>query len=198
LFDWTFAVVDAKYSDFLLQRLRTDAVRHSGRDFYTHLKGTHDLLQSWGNAEPICLAGLFHSVYGTRLFRYSALPFASRNVVRDLIGEEAEFLAYVFCVSDRSEFLTGIAASDIAVTDHHQNSVIRLSRTELNNLLEIEAANLIEQNSRNKTIFRRLLGSGISSAAKGAIERFLGNLSLAKPAGALDQSSAAVGVTRPR
>jgi hypothetical protein len=28
-------------------------------------------------------------------------PIESRHVIRDLIGEEAEFLAYVFCVTDR-------------------------------------------------------------------------------------------------
>ncbi len=182
-------MVDEKYRAFLLQRLHADEVRHSGRDFYTHLQGTHDLLEDWGNPEPICVAGLFHSIYGTRHFRYRAFPIANRDVIRDLIGEAAEFLAYVFCVADRREFLTCIAAQDIVVRDHYRNNVIRLSRTALNNLLEIEAANLIEQNARGKAALEKLLAGEISFAAKCAVERHLQSLSLADLAATLDPSS---------
>jgi hypothetical protein len=176
---WNAAMIDEKYRAFLLQQLHTNQVRHSGRDFYTHLEGTHNLLQAWGNPEAICVAGLFHSIYGTRHFRYSAFPVTDRDVIRGLIGVEAEFLAYVFCVSDRREFLAGIAAQDIMVTDHYRNSVIPLSRSELTNLLEIEAANLIEQNSAGKTVLERLLASDISFAAKCAVKRHVTDLSFA-------------------
>jgi hypothetical protein len=166
--------VEEKYQGFLIQQLRTDKVRHSGRSFYTHLKGTHDLLQSWQNPHAICIAGLFHSIYGTWHFRHRVFPLDRRDVIRDLIGDEAEFLAYVFCVTKRpAEFLANAHAPDIVVKDWTTNSIIRLSRTELNNLLEIEAANLIEQGAKNREILRQLRASEISPAAKRDIDSYL-------------------------
>ena len=50
---------------FLIERAHADAVKHSGRSLYDHLCGTHALLEQWGNCEPVCTAGLFHSLYGT-------------------------------------------------------------------------------------------------------------------------------------
>ncbi len=161
---------------FLTEHLRTQEVRHSGRDFYTHLKGTHDLLQEWKNPEPICLAGLFHSIYGTWHFRYKAFPIESRHIIRDLIGEEAEFLAYVFCVTERpKEFVVHGGLPEIAIKDHYANNLIRLSRVELRKLLEIEAANLLEQGGNIAGLLRHLLATEISIAAKARIFAYLAN-----------------------
>ena len=42
-------------------------VAHSGRTLLDHLFGVHNLLAEWGAAPKLCLAGLFHSIYGTAL-----------------------------------------------------------------------------------------------------------------------------------
>ena len=53
----------------LLDRVPVKGMEHFGRPFREHLIGTHDLLDQWQNSENVCLAGLFHSVYGTKTFR---------------------------------------------------------------------------------------------------------------------------------
>lgn len=134
--------------DFL--RERTQGVKHSGRDFYQHLKGTHDLLQKWGNPEHVCLAGLFHSIYGTQSFRHETVPLSQRSFIVDLIGPGAETLAWQFCANDRSQFFQ----------PDFPNS---------GELLEIEAANLLEQGVLSPGMVSKLTQAPISSAAKAAI-----------------------------
>lgn len=91
---------------FLVNELMTDSINHKqGRDFYSHLKGTHDLLLKWGNSYEVCLAGLFHSIYGTMRFRHQCVPLKNRSDIENLIGTDAEYLAYAFCVLDRPKVL---------------------------------------------------------------------------------------------
>lgn len=144
------------YKQFLLGPAGADKVRHSGRSLYAHLVGTHDLLQTWGNAEPVCVAGLFHSIYGTKHFRHQAWPLDRRGTIRELIGTEAELLAHVFCTVDRPKiFFTGAMSGPGLVL-----------------LQEIEAANLLEQGSSSRWL-KWLLDTDISDGAKRAIDQYL-------------------------
>jgi hypothetical protein len=175
-------MVDDRFRTFLTEELRAQDVRHSGRDFYTHLEGTHDLLQAWGNPQPVCVAGLFHSIYGTWHFRHQAFPIERRQVIRDLIGEEAEFLAYVFCVTERPKvLLASIGARIVLLMDHHAGRPLRLTPSQLDQLLEIEAANLIEQSGNVAPLLPQLLAARISAAAKAEITNYLAKASLAAP-----------------
>ena len=45
-------------------------------------------------------AGLFHSVYGTIYFMPEGGLVENRQNVKDLIGEQAEEIAYLFCIID--------------------------------------------------------------------------------------------------
>jgi len=169
-------MVEERYRAFLTEHLRAEEVRHTGRSFFGHLKGVHDLLRDWGNPEFICLAGLFHSVYGTWHFQHKAFPIAKRNVVADLIGKEAEFLVYVFCVTERPKvFLAHIGRPEISIHDHYANTPLHLSRSDLDNLLEIEAANLIEQGGASRQSLQRLQAARISAAGKACISMHLEN-----------------------
>jgi hypothetical protein len=153
-----------EYKQFLLGPASAGKTRHSGRMLYDHLCGTHDLLQEWGNSEPVCAAGLFHSIYGTKHFRHQSWPLEDRATIRALIGPEAELLAFMFCTMDRKEFLTLDQPS--AVQDGISTPYAAPS------LREIEAANLIEQGGRPKRL-KELCEAGISDAAKRAVERYL-------------------------
>jgi hypothetical protein len=140
-------MVAARYETFL--RERTRGINHSGRAFFEHLKGVHDLLRDWGNPEHVCVAGLFHSIYGTQYFKHRCLPLNRRAELVDLIGVEAECLVYEFCTQDRA----------------------RLRDPQL---LEIEAANLIEQGGMSQETRRKLLRSAISGSAKLALQTGIG------------------------
>jgi len=146
-------MMNEKHRQFLLERAGAGNIRHSGRTLYEHLCGTYHLLDDWGNDEPVCTAGLFHSIYGTRRFKSKAWPIDDRTTIKRLIGDEAEALVYYFCVSDRPKVLFG-------------PSVLMPS------LREIEAANLIEQGSRSRWL-KHLRDSDISDAAKSEIDKYL-------------------------
>jgi hypothetical protein len=38
----------------------------AGDMFDDHLKAVQNVLKEWGEPEPVCRAGLFHSIYGTQ------------------------------------------------------------------------------------------------------------------------------------
>lgn len=105
---------------------------HGERTLFEHLVGTYSLLKSWDNPESVCLGGLFHSIYGTNAFKHQSLPECQRTQLQNLIGIEAEYLAWRFCNIDRPR----------AILDAFRK---REPSAEWIGLIEIEAANLIEQ-----------------------------------------------------
>ena len=129
----------------LLDRVPVEDMEHFGRPFKEHLIGTHDLLDRWRNSAIVCLAGLFHSVYGTRTFPTAALSTESRDDVRSLIGEEAEALVFVFGMSDRRHLLLENHAPPYCWVDHRTGEQAEIDEKFLNSLVEMEVANFIEQ-----------------------------------------------------
>eukprot|EP00804_Cyclotella_cryptica_P026621 CCRYP_014027-RB/>CCRYP_014027-RB protein AED:0.29 eAED:0.29 QI:0/0.83/0.71/1/0.5/0.14/7/4542/315 len=78
-------------------------LEHTGSEaFDAHLKGVQSVLRWWGAEEYLCSAGLFHSIYDTEGFQGFSLPLSERHVIRELIGEKAEKLCWIFCMVDRS------------------------------------------------------------------------------------------------
>ena len=136
-----------KHRKFLIE-LGCDKTPHSHRTLLEHLKGVHDLLRDWDNDEDICNAGLFHSIYGTNTFKH--VSTTNRDSVRAQIGEHAERLVLYFSTGNRPFF---------------KNLDDQTMRRQL---MEIEAANLIDQHSGHKTL-RKLLYAKLSDGAKAAI-----------------------------
>jgi hypothetical protein len=128
----------------LLQRLDAHRVPHSKRTLIEHLVGTHDLLREWGNDDAVCCAGLFHSIYGTRVFAAQCADFSSRDEIRAVIGDQAEALAYLFCVADRDAFFAAARSSRPVIRDAVNQPDVPVTRQALSALLEVEAANLVE------------------------------------------------------
>jgi hypothetical protein len=80
-------------------------IPHSGRTLLDHLVGTYRVLSAWGQREAVCLAGLFHSCYGTEAFAPALFGADEREDVRDVIGAAAEQIAHVFGTADRRSIL---------------------------------------------------------------------------------------------
>ena len=129
----------------LLDAIPIKGILHFGRPLAVHMLGTHDLLSRWGNPDHVCLAGLFHSVYGTKTFTQAALTESSRDDVRALIGEEAESLVYIFGMSDRRKLMLENPSSPYAWEDHRTGERSGLGADVLDGLVEMEVANFIEQ-----------------------------------------------------
>ena len=145
--------IDKRYLS-LLRASGADKLAHSGRTLLDHLVGTYRLLKDWGNAEPVCAGGLFHSVYGTNVFRPQAIKPWERDRVRAVIGVEAEEYAHLFCSVNRPQALLD-AIDGGTLVDRLRGGTIAVERNVLQALLEIECANLIEQGSR--TVHLRLV-----------------------------------------
>lgn len=118
--------------DFL-ESIGCGETKHSGRTLLEHLIGTYKILDEWFAPLHVCHAGLFHSVYGTAYFKPKTLSLddrVSRDIVREIIGEEAENLAFMFCVISAPRFENIMSLTDEKLRDE---------------LLMIEDANREEQ-----------------------------------------------------
>ena len=79
-----------------------ERIEHPGGTLYAHLGRVHDRLGALGHEPPVQLAGLAHAVYGTDCFDRTLLAVADRAVLRELVGERAEALIYLYGAGDRS------------------------------------------------------------------------------------------------
>lgn len=142
-------MLDKRIEEFV--RSLSNDVRHSGRNFYDHLRGTHDLLEMAGASKDVCLAGLCHSIYGTNVFKHAVVSItdADRDRVASMIGNYAERLAYIFCSSNRPVAFIEAAerGAPYWLVNRRNGDIFMLSTRELYDLLQIEGANLAEQGS---------------------------------------------------
>jgi len=141
---------DLKHVDFLV-RLGANRKSHSGRSLLDHLQGTERLLMAWDREPDVCVAGLFHSIYGTNTFHFRSLSLNERAHLIELIGPCAEQLVHLFCTSSRPRAL--VAAVHTGVLENRFDDTERpVSAATLQKLIEIECANLIEQGGGRKTL----------------------------------------------
>ena len=119
---------------------------HSGRTLYDHLLGTANILRELKRPEYEVKAGLFHSIYGTDIYKLSKRLDINRQSIVDVFGEKAEQLAFLFCTLDPR-------------TEKIINGYINEQKY-IDSLRWIEYANIKEQNtnSRNLIPLRILLG----------------------------------------
>jgi hypothetical protein len=113
----------------------------------------HDLLRDWDNPTDVCLAGLFHSIYGTNTFKHQSLH--DRGALVNMIGVKAELLVHHFATGDRPLF------------ESVEDKAMRKQ------LMEIEAANLLEQGSTSGAL-RKLSRMKLSNGAKAALSGEVG------------------------
>ena len=136
--------------DFL-RSLDIEDVPHSGhKGFLAHLIGVFQDLEAWACPRDVCRAGLFHSIYGTELFRRWSLPLERRGDVRDLIGERAEWIAYVNCLMDRATF-DALLDSDgpYHIRNRETGEMMELSRRDYDDLVCVHLCDWLEQVARS-------------------------------------------------
>jgi hypothetical protein len=120
-------------------------LEHSGATLLAHLLGTRGILESWGTRECVCLAGLFHSVYGTPSFD-GLIGLEARPEVRRVIGDQAEALAYLFGAMTRATLLPNVGREGPPyVHDRLTGKWVFITREQVADLCHITAANWLEQ-----------------------------------------------------
>lgn len=78
--------------------------------FINHCLGVCEILEQKNCTEEVCLAGLYHSIYGTSYFNVTNQTVENdRDLIKKEIGEYAESLVYEMCIlSDReTDILSG-------------------------------------------------------------------------------------------
>lgn len=128
----------------LLKRLGFGELTHDSHvPFLSHLLGTRRLLVDWGERPAMCDGGLFHSAYGTEYFQPTE-P-ASRDEVRDLIGAEAEHIAWLWCTIRRDTVDLG---DPITVIDRHTGEPMVLTEQNAADIATLWSADTVEQIER--------------------------------------------------
>ncbi|MEZ4240530.1 MAG: hypothetical protein R3F59_31120 [Myxococcota bacterium] len=138
---------EAKLS--FLREHGVDVLAHSQRDLLAHLLGVRDLLRAWGARASVCDAGLFHSVYGTEVFPTRSVPEGLRPVVRALIGDEAEALAFLFGVMVRESLIDNLYEDRAPFVESRlDDDELSITAQQLRDLCDLYVANWLEQRDR--------------------------------------------------
>jgi len=120
-----------------LKEIGCDKQQHSGkhsgnRNLLHHLVGVSLILSERDCSDALCVAGLFHSIYGTAHFGPKMISMDERDKVKELIGVEAENLVYQFCIlpKDRRAGITALEDGyvkndliDLAYANHDEQRI---------------------------------------------------------------------------
>lgn len=145
-----------------LEEANAGTMPHAVRALLDHLLGTRQLLVEWGARPEVCEAGLFHSIYSTEHYEQAAVPLTRRDEVRQLIGEEAESLVWLFCMMRRETFFQNLGKGRSHSIEHRETGEqIPLSGAQHQDLLTLLFANSLEAFSRSSWLERRSLRRAI-------------------------------------
>jgi len=143
---------------------------HSDRGLFDHLLGTRQLLVEWEARPALCDAGLFHSVYSTDHYELKALPLSRRDDVRELIGDEAESLVFLFCMMRRETLYDNLRKDrDFSVKHRLTGEWIPLTEGQFRDLITLSFANCLEAFPRCAWNDRRNIRRGLRYFRKYAI-----------------------------
>jgi hypothetical protein len=78
-----------------------EQVAHPGGTLYSHLCRVEQRLAAAGAAPHVQLAGLTHAAYSTDGFDLALIAWTDRDLLRAVIGPEAEELVYLYGACDR-------------------------------------------------------------------------------------------------
>lgn len=125
--------------------LGADAFPHVSGSLARHLCATERLLRDWGSRDALCLAGLYHAVYGTDGIRGSLAGLDRRGAIAAIIGAEAEALAYLYGACARAVFHPRIGTRDqLRFADRFTASEYAIGEPALRDFCEITVANEVE------------------------------------------------------
>ena len=128
-----------------LQALGAGEFPHVNGSLARHLRGTAALLRRWGRREAVCLAGLYHAVYGTDRIHGVLAGCGMRKTIANVIGAEAEALAYLYGACDRDAFHPRLGTpGQWMFADRFTESEYPITESQLRDLCEITVANELD------------------------------------------------------
>jgi len=125
-----------------LMAMGADEFPHIAGTLAPHLLRTASLLREWGSRPALCLGGLYHAVYGTDGIRGALVSPAHRDAIVDIIGAEAESIAYLYGACDRDAFHPRIGACGAPLfVDRFTQSEYAITDAALRDFCELTLAN---------------------------------------------------------
>ncbi|WP_018680244.1 DUF6817 domain-containing protein [Actinokineospora enzanensis] len=134
-----------------LVRLGMHKVAHQDVTLVDHMVRACTILQDMRAKEHICLAGLFHGVYGTEGLHnddVDAIPDARRAEVRTVVGPEVEQVIFTFSVMSYASlgrsFRRVIRPDGTPqMTDRRTGAAIPMDRAEYLDLLQMKLGDVL-------------------------------------------------------
>jgi len=124
-----------RHLNYLIE-LGADKRNQSIRTLLQHFWGTYNLLKMRNADHDLCIAGLYHAIYGTSVFR-ADIPVDRENL-RARIGERSERLVWLFCSLKRpqcwqiqGDSLPLINGGNVTLTPRERADLILLERANL-------------------------------------------------------------------
>ena len=130
--------------DFLSSAGAARLSHAGGRTLLDHLVGTYSIVRRWAQPTWLQHAALIHSVYATEAYERQLISPARRDEVAAVAGEQAERLAYLFCVTPRRPLLAGTHLWARGLPSRSPGGEPP-TRNELDALVLLHMANLAEQ-----------------------------------------------------
>lgn len=144
--------MDVKQLAEFLRSVGADGIEHTGKTYLAHVTKVYHDLKEWGCDEPVCLSGIFHSIYGTEMFKGFTLPLERRVEIRALIGDRAEQLAYWNCAMWRLSFDRALerGTPPFTVVDRFTGGEFYPTPAEFDDLCRLHLCDWLEQLPRCK------------------------------------------------
>lgn len=121
-----------------------DQVAHPGGSLLSHLERVADRLASYGASESLVVAGLVHVAYSTDGYDTALLAPDERDVLRDVVGEEAEELAWLFGAADQRRLWAQVAEPLVVWVDRFNGAMRTLDPAQVAPLVELAVANELD------------------------------------------------------
>ena len=144
---------DPKYREMVqfLTDLGTESIGHSGdKKYLAHLVSVFNDVRSWGGSQYLARSGMFHSIYGTQLFQGFTLPVERRDELKALIGEDAEWIAFLNCFVHLEPFDQAIldGSTDYVVHNRETGESYQLTEQNWKDLIFLHLCDWLEQIER--------------------------------------------------
>lgn len=139
-------------ADELLQAAGAGSLAHPGGTLLDHLRRVQLLLDEWGAALEVQLAGLCHACYGTDGFPVALLDIAQRPCLVKVIGAEAEALVYLYGSCDRARTYPQLGKPVVELQDRFTGQTTIPEQVSMRAFAEITAANELDVIRHNQTI----------------------------------------------
>ena len=128
-----------------LQALGAGEFVHLNGPLSDHLCATENLLREWGNRETLCIAGLYHAVYGTDAIQGQLVGLDYRGTIAGVIGPEAEEIAYLYGACARKSFYGRIGTpQQLLFADRFSQTEYPITQSQLRDFCELTLANELE------------------------------------------------------